>query len=770
MKYIIKLKKPNFSFFKTELSLASVYTIARKEFKSFFYTPIGFALIVLFIAAVSILLYGFLNYFKPGRADLEPLFTAIGIAFIFVIPAFTMNAFAKEKNLGTMEFILSKPVSIVEYVLGKFLAVVFLVLLLILITLPFTIAVAASAEQPLDLGQTIVRYFGGFLLGVSFASIGLAVSSLFKNETIALLASLIVCTLFIFTGTGIIPVLDLFSNLSLLRQYQSISRGVIDLRDLAYFCVFTASFVSVAYLFVLKIKHSILGKIFNKSLIITVVVWALTLVIGFLGYLIPGRIDLTSEGLYTLSDSSKKTVSELSDTLNIKLFASTNLPSTLTAYYKTLEDWLKDYSSYSNGKVVFQIKNPDISEADRSDADANNIEPYQLSFSESESSQSSTISYFSLLFKYKDKSDVLNFFTSPDLLSDLEYSITKTIKTISTENKKTVAFLTSGTKFNKDDGLTYFASELSGLYNLENLDLGGKSELSLNDYAAIIIAAPSSEISDTEFSVLQNYFKSGGSIFFMAQGLDLYLNQEVAPDEISSNLLALFSEYGINVSKNLVFDLQNNNKIPEGNVFIQNIIDYPFWILSKKTEAESSILRGIDYLSNLWSSSLNLDEGKNNYKKILVTGNKAGEQSLTELNLTPSALPSDSNSTFTIGVSLELENKARAVILADSDVLNDYVLSQLNSISAYSDSQAVSKNKVVTSIGFGVNSVAWLTKEESLANIKTKNRIPPLFVSGYNYSFIVPLAGSVIPAVAVILAGILNLYLRDKKSKEVYNF
>lgn len=770
MKYTIKLKKPNFSFFKTELSLINVYTIAKKEFRSYFYTPIGFALLVLFIAVVSILLYGFLSYFKTGRADLEPLFTAIGIAFIFVIPAFTMNAFAREKNLGTMEFILSKPVSIIEYVLGKFLAIVFLVSVLIFVTFPFTIAVAASAEQPLDFGQTIVRYFGGFLLGVSFASIGLAVSSLFKNETVALLVSLIVCTLFIFTGTGIIPVLDMFASLSLLRQYQSISRGVIDLRDLAYFAVFTTSFISVTYLFVLKVKHSILGKIFNKSLIITVIVFALTLVIGFLGYLIPGRIDLTSDGLYTLSDTSKKTVSELGDTLNIKLFASTNLPSTLTPYYKTLDDWLKDYASYSNGKIIYQIKKPDISETDKSDADANNIEPYQLSFSESESSQSSTISYFSLLFKYKDKSEVLNFFTTPDLLTDLEYSISKTIKTISNENKKTIAFLTSGTKFNKDDGLTYFASELSGLYNLENLDLNGKSELSSSDYSAVVIAAPSSEIPEAEFSVLLNYFKAGGSIFFMAQGLDLYLNQEVAPTEISSNLLTLFSEYGINIDKNLVFDLQSNNKIPEGNVFIQNIVDYPFWLLSKKSEEESALLRGIEYLSNLWSSSLNLDSEKSGYRKILTTSNRSGEQTLSELNLTPSALPGDSNSTFTTGVTLELENGARAVILSDGDILNDYVLSQLNSISAYSDSEAVSKNKVTTSIGFGVNSVSWLTKEDSLAGIKTKNRIPPLFVSGYNYSFIVPMTGSVFPAVAVIFAGILNLYLRDKKSKEVYNF
>lgn len=769
MKIPFKLNKKSFKGFFSKITNTTAFTIAKKEFRGTFTTPLGFVLICLFIIITSVVLYGVLGFLKQGNADLSLLFSAIGFAFILIIPAFTMSSFSREKMSGTIEFVLGQPIKEIELLTGKFLVALSMIAILLITTIPFVIIVAANAETRLDIGQIVVQYLGAFLLGGAFASIGLAFSAIFKSETLTLLVTIVVSALFIVTGSTLIPVSlsPLFSKISLLTQYQSISRGVIDLRDLLYFVVFITAFLSIAYLFIVKIKFSFKSKFFKQTLITAVIFVGITVLLAFLGNLIPGRIDLTSGGLYTLSDVSVKTVSEIGDILNINLFASNNLPLSLQGYLRSIDDWLTDYKNMSNGKINYQIKKPDIDESAAKEAEAEGISPFQLSVQEDQTSQSSSISYFAINFKYKDKKTNINFFTEPSLLSDLEYTITKSIKEITNENKKTIAFLTTGTLFNNQSGLTYLNGELSKIFNVEQLDLSTTPTIDKTKFSAIIISGASSDLSSEALSALKTYFSEGGSIFLMAQGMNIYMNTETEITEHTSNILSLFADYGITINKNVIYDLSSNNKIPQGNMFMQSLVNYPFWILSKGESSENIVLRGVDNLSNLWASSLTLDLTKTGNTKLLTTSSNSGEQNLENLNVNISTPPVAGSNTYSVAALIE--NVGKAVVIGDSEFVEDTYLSSLSNLDNYESSGGFNKTKTDYNLTFALNVISWLTGEDSIGAIKSKNRIAPRLINPESYLVAIPLTGSVVPFVAVILLGGLNFYLRDKKNKEVYN-
>ena len=216
------------------------WTIAKKELNSYFDSLVAYILIIIFLAFTGFFTWvsGNGDVFFRKQADLNVFFQmALWALFIF-IPAVTMRMIAEEKKSGTIELLLTKNVSNFNLVMGKFLAA----LLLVLITLSFTIVyyVSVSRLGNFDHGATISGYLGLLLLSAAFIGIGLFASSLTKNQIVAFLLALIINVVFLFlfdvlgsTSTGWLG--ELFSTLSLTEHYQSISRGVIDTKDVIYF-------------------------------------------------------------------------------------------------------------------------------------------------------------------------------------------------------------------------------------------------------------------------------------------------------------------------------------------------------------------------------------------------------------------------------------------------------------------------------------------------------------------------------------------------------
>ncbi len=235
-----------------------MWALFKKEINGFFSSLTGYIVIVVFLLANSLFMWVFpsnFNVLDNGYANIEPLFIIAPWIFLFLVPAITMRMFADEKQSGTIELLFTRPISDFQIIFAKYLASVVLVLLAILPTLVFFYSVyqLGSPVGNIDIGGTWGSFIGLFFLAAIYASIGLFSSSLTNNQIIAFIIAVTI-SFFMFKGFDSINSLGIFSsintfiiNLGINEHYNSMSRGVIDSRDIIYF-------ISVIGLFLLITK------------------------------------------------------------------------------------------------------------------------------------------------------------------------------------------------------------------------------------------------------------------------------------------------------------------------------------------------------------------------------------------------------------------------------------------------------------------------------------------------------------------------------------
>jgi ABC-2 type transport system permease protein len=221
-------------------------SLLKKEIRGFFSSLTGYIVIVLFLMITSLFLWVFpgeMNIMDAGYATLEPLFFIAPWIFLFLVPAITMRMFAEERKSGTLDLLLTKPLTEMQVILAKYLASIMLVLLSLLPTLIFYISVHLLGNPPgnLDTGGTWGSYIGLFFLAAVYASIGLFASSFTENQIIAFLVSAVLCFL-LYAGFDMLSGLAVFHKiesiiiyLGISDHYKSLSRGVIDITDIIYY-------------------------------------------------------------------------------------------------------------------------------------------------------------------------------------------------------------------------------------------------------------------------------------------------------------------------------------------------------------------------------------------------------------------------------------------------------------------------------------------------------------------------------------------------------
>ena len=242
-----------------------MYTLLRKELSTFLSSLIGYTVIIVFLMVNGLFLWVFpqqFNIFDYGFASLDNYFTLAPWVFLFLIPAITMRSFAEEHKAGTMEMLLTKPITEFEIILAKYLAAVVLVLFAILPTLVYYIAIYKLGMPPgnLDQGGTWGSYIGLFFLGAGFAAIGIFASAVSGNQIVSFLIAVFLCG-FVYTGFDFIYNLSVFgsfglfvSQLGIDAHYAGMSRGVIDTRDVLYFLSLVAFFLLLTRFFLERRK------------------------------------------------------------------------------------------------------------------------------------------------------------------------------------------------------------------------------------------------------------------------------------------------------------------------------------------------------------------------------------------------------------------------------------------------------------------------------------------------------------------------------------
>ncbi len=216
--------------------MKNIKHIFRKEFKSYFISPIAYIVISVFLIIIGWLFFS--TFFLEKQANLTKFFSLLPVTFAFIIPAVTMRLFSEEINVGSYELLITLPVSFRDIIMGKFLAAVAFVAIMLSPTLLY--AVSTSFLGDLDWGPVIGGYLGAVFLGACFCAIGLFASSLTKNQVVAFIIGMAVCfslTLLVDFVLFFIPsfLVDFFQYLSANHHFQNIAKGVIDLRDILYF-------------------------------------------------------------------------------------------------------------------------------------------------------------------------------------------------------------------------------------------------------------------------------------------------------------------------------------------------------------------------------------------------------------------------------------------------------------------------------------------------------------------------------------------------------
>ncbi len=223
--------------------MTNIWVVFKRELASYFMTPIAYVFIVIFLFLSGVFAFYLGNFFARGQADLEPFFTFHPWLYLFLIPSLAMRLWAEERRGGTMELLLTLPITIPQAVLGKFLAAWVFTGIALALTFPMWLTVNYLGDP--DNGVIFASYLGSLLMGGAFLSIGACVSCLTKNQVIAFVVTAVVCFIFVLSGYPL--VLDFFgswapqflveviSSFSFLSHFNAITQGVIDIRDFIYF-------------------------------------------------------------------------------------------------------------------------------------------------------------------------------------------------------------------------------------------------------------------------------------------------------------------------------------------------------------------------------------------------------------------------------------------------------------------------------------------------------------------------------------------------------
>ena len=384
-----------------------IWTVAKKELRGYFNSAVA----VIFLAAfLGVALYTFFwheKFFARGLADLRPLFEWMPKLLIILVSALAMRQWADERRAGTLEVLLTLPVPRWKLVVGKFVAGMLLIAVALGLTLGLPITVSMMGN--LDTGPVLGGYLAALLLSAAYLSIGMCVSAATDNQIVAFVGTALLCGIaYAIGGDGASAI---GRALGTGARFESVARGVLDLRDLAYYGTIMAIGLALNVLLLGRLtwgrgpraRARRIGAVLGVVLVAANAI-ALDLWLAPIGR---ARIDMTEDGMYSLSSSTKDIVQALDERLLIRGYFSEKTHPLLAPLVPQLRDLLDEYRVAGGDKVRVEIVDPTESDERRAEAKERfNIDATPLPF-ESNVEQSVVNAYFTIAIEYGDQHVVL---------------------------------------------------------------------------------------------------------------------------------------------------------------------------------------------------------------------------------------------------------------------------------------------------------------------------------------------------------------------------
>ncbi|HEX8739170.1 MAG TPA: Gldg family protein [Casimicrobiaceae bacterium] len=396
--------------------MAEILRIARKEFRGFFASPAAWLFIGAFLAVTLFVVFWVETFFARNIADIRPLFRWMPVLLIFLVAALTMRSWSEERRAGTLESLMTAPVPAFSLVLGKFLAALALVALALVLTLPLPVTVAFIG--PLDWGPVFGGYVATLFLAAAYVSIGVAMSARTDNPIVALILTVVVCGIFYLIGSDTLTGLfgyrigHLLALIGTGTRFESIERGVLDLRDLYYYASIVAVFLILNLYTVLRLRWAGEAKRPRNARVAWVLGLAAANFVAANLWLAPvtwARADITRGHLYTLSDVSRRELASLREPLVIIGYFSAHTHPLLAPLVPEVKNLLEEYAVASHGRARVEFIDP-TTDRNAADEAAAKYGVKPVPFRTANRYQSAVVnSYFDIVVAYGDQFEHLGF-------------------------------------------------------------------------------------------------------------------------------------------------------------------------------------------------------------------------------------------------------------------------------------------------------------------------------------------------------------------------
>lgn len=645
-----------------------MWTLYKKELRGFFSSIIGYLTIGVFLVLTGLTLWVFsssFNILDYGYAGMDGLFITGPFLYLFLIPAITMRSLAEERRGGTMEMLMTRPIGDWTIVWAKFLAAWTLVFISLLPTLVTYFCVYSLGDPVgnIDTGSVAGSYIGLLLLGGAFVAIGIFCSSLTQNQIVAFIMAAVLC-IAVYLGfesvynMGVQGGAGLFvRKLGAAYHYESMSRGVVDTRDVLYFACLAALFLMATRMVLQSRQWN--GWKGRKSLrrshwiemgatVLTVI--AVSVISNFLFL----RFDLTAEKRYTLSKHTKEMLKKIDEPVLFRVYLEGEFPADFKRLQSETKEMLNQFRAY-NSNIDYEFFNPNAFESKEEQQmfyqklAQKGIQPTQIQVKgENGVTQQILIPAADVYYrgrettvqllqsqKYVNDADLLN-----NSIQNLEYNLSSAIRALARGEKRSIGFLQGHGELS-GPVLYDFQRSLQEFYSLDYVTIDGQiqaltahrmsekdsSYSFYNLYDLIIVAKPTQPFSEKDQYILDQYIMYGGKVLWLLDATDADIDSLASRGQFIATRLPLDIDemlftYGVRVNPDLAMDVRCRPiPIQVGMVGEKPQFEFRPWFYFPEIVplGDHPIVRNLDLIKTDFVSTIDLIDIDEVRKTVLLT-------------------------------------------------------------------------------------------------------------------------------------------------------
>lgn len=513
-----------------------IWAVFKRNVLSYFSGVLGYLFIVVFVVAAAFLAFT-PQFFANNLANLDQLNEVFPLLLLFIVPAITMGAWADEKKLGTDELLFTLPASDVEILLGKYLAVLAVYSIALLFS-TFQLFVLGWYADP-DWGLLATTYFGYWLSGAALLSAGMFASGLTASTTVSFVLGAVLCAVPVFVGE-LAPSNDFLRALSLEEQFREFGLGLVPLTGVLYFVSLTA-FMLYLNLVLISRRHWSGGQQTNmglqflvRTLSLAAILISVNVVSRASGAVFNLNVDMTAENLFTLSPVTRKIIDHIDakHPVTIQAFLSPDVPRELVTHRKRLLGLLRQYDRLGGGRIEVRYVDVEPFSEEAEEARLLDIEPRQVQTERGGRFYVEDVFLGAVVSSPYDQV-VVPFF---EIGIPVEYELTRSIRTVSKQERLTVGLLRTDAKVNGGFDMTAFHSlppwrikaELKKQYNVK--EVSADSPIDDEDLNCLVAVLPSS-LAQPQLANLVDYVKKGKPVLIFDDPMPISTGLQLAPRE-----------------------------------------------------------------------------------------------------------------------------------------------------------------------------------------------------------------------------------------------